>query len=116
MSTERRIVAVVRWTARTIGIAILGLIVVFAIGEGIPSPLAMSLRENLLSVALLPMIVGQIVAWRWEGVGGGLILFGFILFAIVNHGVPLNIVFGPLLATGLLYLTCWWRKPKAVGK
>jgi hypothetical protein len=113
---ERRIVTVVRWTARTIGIALLGLIAVFAIGEGVPNPLVLSLRENLLSVVLLTMIVGQILAWKWEGLGSLLILGGFALFAIVNHGVPLNVVFGPWLVTGLLYLICWWRKLKAVRR
>ncbi len=104
---------VLRWMARTLGTVLLILIVAFAIGEGVPSPLAMSLRENLLSVALLAMVVGQIVAWRWEGIGGGLILLGFILFAIVNHGVPLNIVFVPWIATGMLYQVCWWRTSRA---
>jgi len=31
-----------------------------------------------------------------------------LVVAIVNHGVPLNVVFGPVLVTGLLYLGCWW--------
>lgn len=133
--TERRIVAVVRWTARAIGIALLGLFVVLAIGEGVAnrrgsvqeanvvatSPsgsLQGSLRESLLGISILAMLISQIVAWRWEGIGGLLILGGFALFAIVNPGVRLNqsfVVVGPWLATGLLYLICWWRTPKTVG-
>ncbi len=108
---ERLMVTVVRWTARTIGIALLGLIVAFAIGEGVPNPLRGSVPENLLTIGLLTMIAGQILAWKWEGIGSLLILGGLALFAIVNHGVPLNIVFGPWLFTGLLYLVCWWRRP-----
>lgn len=117
--TKRRMIAVVRWTARTIGIALLGLIAAFAIGEGGPNPLTVSLRENLIGVALLTMIVGQIVAWKWEGMGSLLILGGFALFAIVNHGVRLNssfVVYVPWLVTGLLYLICWWRTPTTVGR
>ena len=113
--TERRIVTVVRWTARTIGITLLGLIAVFAIGEGVPNPLRGSVPEKLCHVGLLTMIVGQIVAWKWEGIGSLFILGGFVLFVIVNHGVLLNVVFGPWLVTGLLYLVCWWRIPKKVG-
>ena len=109
---ERPVIAIVRWTARIIGIAILGLIVVFAIGEGVPNPLQGSFREHLLGIGILTMLIGQIVAWKWEGIGSVLILGGFALFAIVNHGVPLNIVFGPWLVTGLLYLICWWRTPE----
>ena len=102
--SERLTVAVLRWTARVVGVALLGLIVAFAIGEGVPNPLRGSLRENLLTAGLLTM-----VAWKWEGIGSLLILGGFALFAIVNHGVSLNVVSGPWLVTGLLYLICWWR-------
>jgi len=107
--TERRMVTVVRWTARTIGIALLILIAAFAIGEGVPNPLRGSLPEHLLTIGFQAMLVGQIVAWKWEGIGSFLILGGFTLFAIVNHGVPFNIVYGPWLVTGLMYLVCWLR-------
>jgi hypothetical protein len=104
---EQHTVIVLRWIARIIGIALLGLVAAFAIGEGVPNPLRGSLPEKLCHVGLLTMIVGQILAWKWEGLGSLLILGGFALFAIVNHGVPLNIVFGPWLVTGLLYLVIW---------
>jgi hypothetical protein len=109
---ERRVVVISRWTARIIGIVILGLIVALAIGEGVPNPLRGSFREHLLGIGILTMLIGQIVAWRWEGIGSVFILGGLALFAIVNHGVLLNIVFGSWLVTGLLYLICWWRTPK----
>ena len=119
--TERRIVTVVRWTSRAIGIALLGLIAVLAIGEGVNNlhnPLRGSFRENLLGIGILTMLIGQIEAWRWEGIGSLFILGGFALFPIVNPGVRLNqslVVVGPWLVTGLLYLVCWWRTPKTVG-
>ena len=50
------------------------------------SPFAKT-NENLLTAALLTMLVGLVVAWRWECVGGLLILGGLAFFAIVNHGV-----------------------------
>ncbi len=115
--TDRRIVTVARWTARAIGTALLVLIAILAIGErGGPNPLHGSLRENLLGSALLTMLIGQIVAWRWEGIGSLFILGGFALFTIVNPGVRLNqslVVVGPWLVTGLLYLICWWRSGKS---
>jgi hypothetical protein len=117
-SNERLMVATLRWAARIIGTAVLVLIVALAIGEGGPNPLQVSLRENLLGSALLAMLIGQIVAWKWEGIGSLFILGGFTLFATVNHGVRLNqslVVVGAWLVTGLLYLVCWWRRPKTVG-
>ena len=108
---ERLILTMLRWTARVVGIALLILIATFAVGEGVPNPLAMSVLENLLTIGILTMLVGQLLAWKWEGLGGLLIVGGFALFAIVNHGISFNIVFGPWLATGLMYLICWWRSP-----
>ena len=113
---EHLVVTVLRWTARAIGIALLGLIAAFAIGEGMPNPLRGSLPEHLLTIGFQTMLIGQIVAWRWEGIGSLLILGGFALFAIVNPGVRLNqslVVVGPWLVTGLLYLLCWWKRPKS---
>ena len=74
---ERRIVTVLRWTARILGVALLLLVAAFAIGEGVPNPLAMSVRESLLTLGLLTMLVGQVLAWKSEGIGGLLIVGGF---------------------------------------
>jgi NADH:ubiquinone oxidoreductase subunit 2 (subunit N) len=95
-----------------VGTAILALIVAFAVGEGLPNPLNQPLDVILLSVAMLTMVVGLVMAWRWERIGGLLVLGGLAFFAIVNHGVQLNVVFGPMLVVGLLYSGCgwWWRK------
>ena len=109
------ILTVARWTARILGTLLLLLIAVFAVGEGVPNPFILSQRENLLSIALATMIVGQIAAFRWEGIGGLLVLGGFAFFSVVNHRISLNIVFGPWLLTGLIYLACGWMKSKAAG-
>jgi hypothetical protein len=109
---ERLVVTILRWTARTVGAAILILIAILAIGDvgqGGPNPLHGSWRENLLGVALWTMVLGQIVAWKWEGIGSLLILGAFVLFATVNRPFRFNIVYGTWLLLGLLYLTCWWR-------
>ena len=99
--TERRIVAVVRWTARAIGIALLGLFVVLAIGEGVAnrrgsvqeanvvatSPsgsLQGSLRESLLGISFWQCL--SVRSWHGDGkeLVASFILGGFALFAIVN--------------------------------
>jgi hypothetical protein len=51
-------------------------------------------------------IVGQIVAWKWEGLGGVLIVGGFVLFSIVNGRLSLNIAFGPWLGEGEGLISC----------
>ncbi|MGO8748662.1 MAG: hypothetical protein ACLQNE_22050 [Thermoguttaceae bacterium] len=107
------ILSVVRWLARIIGTLILLLIAAFAIGEGLPNPFAQPLNVNLLFAALLTMVMGLVLAWKWERLGGFLILGGFAFFAIVNHGIKLNLALGPMLALGLLYLGCGWTARKS---
>jgi hypothetical protein len=114
-SKERQILTVLRWAARVVGTLILLLIAAFAIGEGFPSPFHGPLAERLLFAALTTMIVGLIVAWKWEGIGGSLILGGLAFFAVVNHGVPLNSVFAPMLFAGLLNLGCGCLRSRVVG-
>ena len=117
-----RFVTLLRWTARGIGTALLVLFAIIATGEFRPNLLAVlpaiPLRENLLGTALLAMLVGQILAWKWEGIGGVLILGALALFVTVNPGVHINsslLVVGAWVATGLLYSACWWKEPKATG-
>ncbi len=110
-----QILSVARWTTRIIGTLLLLLIAIFAIGEGVPNPIILSPRELLLFAALTTMIIGLVLAFRWEGIGGLLILGGFAFFSIVNQRISLNIVFLPWLLTGLIYLGCWWIKGKVAG-
>ena len=111
MKYERQALTVARWTARLVGTTILALIAALAIGESVhPARLFEALSVALRTTAMLTMMVGLVVAWQWERIGGILILGGLVFFAIVNHGVRLNLVFGPMLAVGLIYLGCgWWR-------
>ncbi|MGD0651665.1 MAG: hypothetical protein ABSA97_11100 [Verrucomicrobiia bacterium] len=79
-----------------------------------PNPLKLSLVEQLLSLSLGLTLLGLVVAWKWEGIGGAFVLGGIACFALVNHGIKMNAVFAPLLIGGLLYLLCWWRTRKRV--
>jgi hypothetical protein len=107
------ILTATRWTTRLVSTAILALIAAIAIGEGVhPARLFETLPVALLTVAMLTMVVGLVVAWKWERIGGVLILGGLAFFAIVNHGIQLNLVFGPMLAVGLIYLGCGWKSLK----
>jgi len=95
------ILLTLRWTTRILGTTILVLIAPIAIGECLPNPFAQPLAPSLLSVAIATMIVGLAVAWKWIG-GGLLILGGLAFFAHVNQGIRLSLVFGLMLAVGLV--------------
>ncbi|MEA2063375.1 MAG: hypothetical protein U9P14_06740 [Gemmatimonadota bacterium] len=111
---SKQIVTILRWIARVLGTLLCMLIAAFAIGEGFPDPLTLSLPEQLLFAGMITMLLGLIAAWRWEFIGGVLILVGYTFFMVVEQRIIFfNIVFGPLLITGILYLFCWWRTRKA---
>lgn len=113
--TEPWVVVVSRWTARTIGIPLFALLVLLTFGDGAPNPLTASRREILFVAVALTMLVGLVLAWKREAVGGLLILGGLVLFATADEAFLLNIVFTPWLVTGLLYLVCWLGKRRVAG-
>ena len=92
---------------------VLLLILAIAIGEGVPNPMRQPAVANTSLAALIVMLIGQLLAWKHEGIGGALILLGFAAFAIANNGIELNAIFAPMLLTGLLYSVCAWspRRP-----
>lgn len=109
--SRRRFTRVSRWSARIVGTLVFLLMTAIAIGEsdGFFNPLRQPLAVRVELLAMFIMWIGLIAAWRWEGVGSALILGGFVLFWVAERRLPsLNIAFGPLLLSGLLYLAAWW--------
>ena len=113
MNVPIQLLAIMRWTARVIGCLVVLLVLAIAIGEGVPNPMRQPAVVNASLAALIVMLIGQLLAWKHEGIGGALILLGFASFSIVNHGIELNAAFAPMLLTGLLYSVCAWstRRP-----
>jgi hypothetical protein len=112
LTYEKQTVSVVRWVARVVGVLVVIEVAAFAIGEGTSA----HLREMLLTIAMVAMPTGVLVAWKWEGLGSFLTLAGLAAFVLVNgriHGSLLgyatNPIFGPFLLAGLLFLFCWSR-------
>jgi hypothetical protein len=51
------------------------------------------------------MLASFLVAWKWEGIGGGMIVLFAVLFFVrakASHFIPFTIV------PGLLFLVCWY--------
>jgi hypothetical protein len=114
LSVNPRIITIIRWIARIWTIPIF----VFALGEILipdpyavqPVPLADWISLGFLGVSIL----GLLLAWRWEGLGGAIAIAGF-----VGHVVAFGITrgywwFGALgslafilVLPGILFLVCW---------
>lgn len=117
--TETKIISVIRFFARLFSILLLFIVISLAIGEVFPHPFNLSGKELLFSIALLVMLFGLIMAWKWEGLGGSLIIFGFLLFFISNSLLSNSLRLGIFLLifpiTGVLYLICCWREKKTIS-
>ncbi|MCB0172521.1 MAG: hypothetical protein KDJ97_18405 [Anaerolineae bacterium] len=102
---------IVRWIARIWGVASILFVLAFLLGEGL-SPTQITPTE-WIQLLLFPFSVmgGLLLAWRWEGVGGGLTLVSFVMFYLLHYVVSGNLPQGPFFglvaAPGLLFLLCW---------
>ena len=102
------ITAAVRWAARITGALLVGLFVLIAIGEGgPPNILGRPVPVQLESAGMLMMLVGFLVGWRWEAVGGVLAIAGFGTFLVtemVVNGKPPGGAIPLFLIPGVLFL------------
>jgi hypothetical protein len=111
--------SVMRWTARILGLIAVGLFVWFAVEFGptvLPTLSWTDPHGMPLLFLLLVALVGVLIAWKWELVGGAMAVVGAIGvtalvcgssgFAMLYCGVLFTL---PLLLAGVLYLGCCWQ-------
>ncbi len=79
----------------------------FLIGEGIlgNEGLPPIFRPETMAVVL--MLLGLMIAWKWHGMGGLLVITGYIVFAGLNGRLLLNTPFAVFPIIGLSYALCW---------
>ena len=72
------------------------------------------LEGTMLAGLLIITVLGVLVAWSREGIGGTLLVVGAIVlgvfsYVIAEHNKVWNTLFmgGPFLVTGILFLACW---------
>ena len=76
--------------------------------------------ENLIPLALFISLVGLLLAWRWEGIGGLITIAGVgvanLVYWFTGREAPLVVflVLLPVLIPGLLFLVSWrMHKPSS---
>ena len=110
MSAMWRAAVIGRWTARIAGTLMALFFLAFFVGEGFPNIFRLSWRESLSVLALSAVVVGLLLAWIWEGLGGAVALAGMVVFMLLIgfRGVATGLLLVPA-AIGLLHVVCWWR-------
>jgi hypothetical protein len=103
--------SIFRWTARVIGVVLVGLMVVLAIGEGVPNLFTQPLLIQLGFLALALVLSGILLAWRWEFPGGILSLIGWVLFILAERVHWQHSLFFILLVVpSLLFLASYFLR------
>jgi hypothetical protein len=115
----------VRWFARILGSLVLLFVLLMVIGEGLfmetpPGSSGMLKERDIpLMAGMITMLVGIVVAWFREGIGGLLMIGGFIPFLVdeLKSEKGFNawfLVIFPII--GLLHLFCWWQSRRLKSK
>ena len=111
----RVLLAAIRWTARIVGIFVAGTVVALVIGhafseEGLPNPFTQPLPVTLEFAGLFAAVLGVILGWKWELLGGLLIIGGMVVFHVIEGKVWLGWVFELFALTGVLFVVHWYLK------
>jgi hypothetical protein len=104
----------IRWIARIWSIASVGFVLLIVVGELVyPHAPPPSAFRDLVGLFFFPFgtCVGMILAWRWEGVGGGIavgsILAFYALLRVIDGRFPRGPYFALVAAPGVLFLLSW---------
>jgi hypothetical protein len=98
----------VRWSARITSLLLLGLVIIFVVGHrGLPNIFRQPTSVQLEFAAMGLMLLGSVIGWLREGLGGLLVLFGLAAFNGVEMAANNRLALGafPLFAVpGALFL------------
>jgi hypothetical protein len=85
-------VIVLRWVARITGLLLVGMVVLFVVGEGPPNIFRQPPSVTVEFAGTGLMLAGFLAGWRWEAIGGITAVAGFAVFIatelIVNRHLP----------------------------
>jgi hypothetical protein len=110
MTTRKVAQTVLRWTARTIGALLVGLVVLFAVGEGVRLQDFDAITGSMM-VGFLVALAGMLVLWRWELVGGMMVVVGMGGFYAIEYlssgDLPGGWVLPVCFLPGVLAMASW---------
>lgn len=103
------------WVARVIAAVLLQITAGILYAHGLPNPTQVARVDIVLFLAFFVMLLGAALGWRFERLGGMLLVAGFLFFYIVNSLAAYRFSVGVVLAlfgiAGALYLLSWVSGP-----
>ena len=114
--TAKRNIVTIRRIARIWSIVSIGFILLMFIGSGLAEGfnLAQFTSRDWVGLFFFPfgVCLGMIVAWRREGLGGGItvgsLLAFYVALRVMDGRFPRGPWFALVAAPGVLFLACWW--------
>lgn len=109
---------IIRRIAKIWSIVSLVFILVFMIGYGLNPEEPLPNCRELVELALFPtgVILGQILGWKREGLGGALSIGSLVSFYLLEFFIKGRFPGGPFFALvaapGILFFICWIRSCK----
>ena len=113
-TARKYLLGTICWTARAIGVFVAGVVVALVVAhafsdEGLPNPLNQPWDVRLEFLGLFSAVLGVILAWKWELLGGLLIIGGMMVFHVIEKQIWLG--YGELFdLAGVLFLAHWYLK------
>ncbi len=101
------IISIIRWLARFLGVFLFLFFAWFAIEFGIDDPNLMSPQLVKLFYTHMAMMIALVVVWRFELLGGIILVVGYSYFSIINHTFWTNPIYPIFFFIGLLHLLSW---------
>jgi len=108
-----------RWMrrlARGMGTIVAAFFLLIGIGSAFGDSIPWSMESTVITVLFTTLVVGVIIAWWREGIGGlivtlGAITLGAFAYCTADHNkvYAMVVMGGPLLVSGILFLICWRR-------
>jgi hypothetical protein len=115
VGSRQSLAKVSRWVARSISLVVLAIWGFFIIahlisgltGGGEEPSRALRPDDYIGLVAMGGWLVGLMLGWRSESVGGTIVILTFVISAAINPNV-LSIPFLLIPTAGILFLVSWW--------
>ena len=104
------------WLGKIVSAGILLLVLAFAIGEGVPDPVALPIRQLVMLILFFIALAGLALALWKQQIGGIVTVMGMIGFHIANGKFASGWVFTAIGVIGLVNVVCGLLKNKPCHK
>ncbi len=121
MTEQTKHYRMIRTIARILSLLSIGFVLLFVVGETLSEQGSLPTSVEWVALAFFPtgVVVGLVIAWWREGLGGGIALLSLLAFYAWEFAYSGDLAGGPFFflvaAPGLLFLIYAWLFKRAFG-